>query len=130
MVSPYLLPDQHAVDVDELREMHRAFHAALSHEPPAFGSEEWRKLDEGDPRREAAAVVAGFCWWAAERGLAAPASPERLHTLIREETALALVETSCDVADALAQQKGYKAREAALRQRVSPAISYPPRCAA
>lgn len=124
---PPLLEDQHALDVDDLVTMHAMFRVALAEDPPAFGSKAWQDLDEHDPRRTAGAVVAAFCWWAAERGLGAPASRERLEQLVTEETARAHIETASAISEALAEQRDYRTRQAALEVAVAPAISYPPR---
>jgi len=65
---------------------------------PEFGTPEWFALflepvtPQARAQREAALIRAAFCWVAAELGLGAPASRERLDALVREESARAVVQ--------------------------------------
>lgn len=63
---------------------------------PAYGSAAYLDLDDDDPLRLASAICAAMSWFAAEHGLGAPASRERLERLVGD----ALRQASHDVAGA------------------------------
>lgn len=112
--------DELAIPVDRLVTLYSLFRDAVAVGGPEFGTMEWLALEAGDPRREAALVRASYSWVAAEVGVGAPASRERLDRVVREEVAEALSEASSEVAGLAAdpaawrrEQEAYVAREVA-----------------